>query len=262
MSENFFDNKLSRRWAFISGATSGIGQATAKLLAKNQVSLILNGRRRDRLELLQKALSQETKVHIAAFDVSSRVECERALIQHEKQFAEVSVLVNNAGLAHGADPLHKAAVDDWEKMIDTNVKGVLYLTRMFLPFLEKNASSHIVNIGSVAGRGVYPGGAVYCATKYAIAALTEGLRMDLQGKKIRVTNIAPGMVETEFSQVRFKDADKASAVYRGMTPLSGNDIAESIVWCLSRPANVNIQEMTIYPTDQASLYHVYRREEN
>lgn len=244
--------------AFITGATAGIGHATAKKLAEEGIHLVLSGRRKDRLEQLKTELSGQVSVETLAFDVSDRSSCEQQLNQNKDLLLDVDVLINNAGLARGVEPAHQASLDDWEEMIDTNVKGLMTLTRLFLPILEKKPKAHIVNLGSVAGRGVYPGGAVYCSSKFAVRAFTEGLRMDLLGKNIRVTNIAPGMVETEFSQVRLRDDEKAKEVYQGMKPLSAEDIADCILWSLKRPDHVNIQEMVVYPTQQASMYHVHR----
>ncbi len=246
--------------AFITGATSGIGRATAFRLAQNNWNLILNARREALLSELKKDLEDkfDTTVKILAFDVSDRKQCENAFTSHQAFFEELSVLINNAGLARGIDPLDQGSLDDWEQMIDTNLKGLLYVTRLSLPFLKNNKNSHIVNIGSVAGRWTYPGGGVYCSTKFAVRALTESLRLDLHGSNIRVTNISPGLVQTKFSEVRLRDKEQADAVYQGFKPLSAEDIADSIEWSLSRPAHVNIQEMVIFPTDQASVTVVNR----
>jgi hypothetical protein len=248
---------MLKKWAFITGATAGIGEATARRLASEGYALVLNGRRLDRLEKLQKDLSVEAK--LAPFDVRDRRAVEQFCQNHKSILQDVHVLVNNAGLAMGSDPVQNADVADWDTMIDTNIKGLLYLTRQILPHMIAAKRGHIVNMGSVAGRWVYPGGAVYCATKFAVLAISEGLRMDLMGTPIRVTNIEPGMVESEFSLVRFGDKEKADAVYSGMTPLKPADIAETISWVLSRPAHVNIQELVIYPTDQAAIRQVARR---
>lgn len=239
--------------ALITGATSGIGLATADLLASAGYDLILTGRRAERLAQVEKDLATKhgRSVTTLKFDVSDRAATKEALAQVD--LSSLTVLVNNAGLALGTSALQSQDLDDVDRMIDTNVKGLLYVTRACLPSLIAN-SGHIVNIGSVAGRYTYPGGAVYCASKFAVRALTEGLRLDLLGKPVRVTNIEPGMVETEFSEVRFAgDTEKAAAVYKGMTPLSAADIAETLLWCLARPKHVNIQELVIYPTDQAGV---------
>lgn len=245
----------------ITGASSGIGEATALRLAQENFGLLLTARRRDRLETLAKrclslgALSCE----IRTLDVSKRSSVDALFSDTGLSafFAELSVLVNNAGLAKGVDKMPSASVDDWQLMLDTNVMGLLAVTRGALPHLIKN-QGHVVNVGSVAARWSYPGGAVYSATKAAVRALTEGLRLDVQGSGLRVTNIAPGMVETEFSDVRLGDKDAAKKVYEGMKALSAEDIADCISWALSRPAHVNIQEMIVFPTNQAAVGYVHR----
>lgn len=242
--------------ALITGATAGIGLATAKQLAASGADLILTGRRLDRLETIAREISEKFHVHVTtiAFDVSSREETEKAFSDIADVLPKLSILINNAGLALGTASLQTVDLGDVDQMIDTNVKGLLYVTRLALPHLIKRGDAHVVNIGSVAGRWTYPGGATYSATKFAVRALTEGLRMDLMGTPVRVTNIEPGMVETEFSEVRYDgDKEKAASVYKGMTPLSAIDIAETILWCLSRPKHVNIQELVIYPVDQAAV---------
>lgn len=204
----------------------------------------------------------KTATLIWPLDLREPAKIEDFIKKHHQVLKQLKVLVNNAGLAAGVDRFHEAKTQDWDLMIDVNIRGLLYLTRSLLPFLlEQREGAHIVNLGSVAGRWVYPAGAVYCATKFAVRALSEGLRMDLQGKNIRVTNIEPGMVETEFSEVRLGDKDKAKAVYSGMRPLEAMDIAESILWCLERPQHVNIQELVIFPSDQAAVgpSYVHRR---
>jgi 3-hydroxy acid dehydrogenase/malonic semialdehyde reductase len=253
---------MQETWAIITGATAGIGWATAEHLAQAGYSLILIGRRTERLQALSTQLkNQHAKQNfkVITLDVSKRNEVDDFAQSEGDTLKKVSVVVNNAGLARGSDKMQDAKIVDWDEMIDTNVKGLLYLTRIVLPYLIKNNFGHIVNLGSVAGRWVYPGGAVYCASKFAVRAISEGLRMDLAGTQIRVTNIEPGMVNTEFSKVRFGDEDKAKQVYTGMTPLSSKDIAETILWCVQRPPHVNIQELVIYPTDQAAIGQVNRR---
>lgn len=248
------------KWTLITGATSGIGRATASLLAKNKSSLILTGRRSERLSEIKANLEENFSANIETlcFDVSDRKACESVFKENEELLSQTQTLINNAGLARGVEPMDQASLDDWEEMIDTNIKGLLYMTRLCLPFLRKNQPSHIVNVGSVAGRWTYPGGGVYCSTKFAVRALSESLRMDLNGKNVRVTNICPGLVETEFSNVRLEDDEKAKAVYQGLTPLKAKDIAECIAWSLDRPEHVNIQEMVVFPTDQASVGLVNR----
>lgn len=242
--------------AFITGATAGIGAATAEELAARGCHLVIAGRRKERLESLRDKLEREHHIKVTAIaaDLRNRAECEARVAEFSSVLSTVSILVNNAGLALGSEPVQSSQIDDWEAMVDTNVKGLLLITRLILPYLLQQPAAHIVNLGSVAGRWIYPGGGVYCATKFAVRALSEGLRLDLMGKNVRVTNIEPGMVETEFSEVRYRgDKDKAKAVYKGMTPLSARDIAETIAWCLERPAHVNIQELVIFPTDQAGV---------
>ena len=255
-------NQPNKGVALISGASSGIGKATAHLLAQQGYDLLLMARREARLEDLKNEIQRQLphrEVGIYAGDVRSKDSVNQLTRDHESALNRLSVIINNAGLAKGVEPFHESATEDWEEMLDTNVKGLLYLTRQLLPRLLGQKSGHIVNLGSVAGRWVYPGGTVYCATKFAIRAITEGLRQDLCGTGIRVTNIEPGMVETEFSVVRLGDQKKADAVYEGMSPLSAHDIAETIMWCLSRPSHVNIQEIVIYPTDQAAIRQVHRQ---
>jgi NADP-dependent 3-hydroxy acid dehydrogenase YdfG len=241
--------------ALITGASSGIGRATAAGLAKEGLDLILIARRMDRLEKLRRELEGAHKVRVipVAADIRDHDDLQKKFQALGADLDKVDVLVNNAGLARGTAKMSELHPNDWNEMIDTNIKGLVSLTRLLLPHFLKNQRGHIVNLGSVAGRWVYPGGAVYCATKFAVRAISDSLRLELLGTPIRLTNIEPGMVETEFSNVRLKDDAKAKAVYEGMTPLSSEDIAESIVWSLSRPAHVNIQEMVIFPTDQAGV---------
>lgn len=249
------------RWALITGASSGIGEATAYRLAELGANVILLARRRERLlQVAAKISSTNSTVQtrIICADLAQHDELQRALTA-VPEVCKLSLLVNNAGLARGIDRIQHGQWDDWQAMINTNVLGLLAVTKICLPALLEQDSSHIVNIGSVAGRWVYPGGNVYCATKFAVSALTEGLRMDLLGKPVRVTNIEPGMVETEFSNVRLNDDEKARAVYAGMTPLTADDVAESIVWSITRPAHVNIAEIVLYPRDQASVRDVHRQ---
>ncbi|HEY8271298.1 MAG TPA: SDR family NAD(P)-dependent oxidoreductase [Pseudobdellovibrionaceae bacterium] len=257
---------MNTKWAIITGATAGIGWATAEEFAAAGYSLILIGRRGNRLKELkdhllknfvQSGKSQEFKTF--PLDVTKKSQIDDFVKAEGLSLEKVQVLVNNAGLAKGTEKVQEARISDWDQMIDTNVKGLLYLTRAVLPSMVKRKSGNIVNLGSVAGRLVYPGGAVYCATKFAVRAISEGLRMDLAGSNIRVTNIEPGMVQSEFSLVRFDNPEKADKVYEGMTPLSPKDIAETILWCVQRPSHVNIQELVIYPTDQASVGQVVRR---
>lgn len=246
------------KWALITGATSGIGEATATRLAAQNWNLILVGRRQFRLEALEKKFSESVKVITAAVDIQDLPAVQAFVRERQTEMANVELLVNNAGLAKGTDKAQDAQLSDWETMIDTNLKGLLYFTRLILPFMIKNNRGHIVNIGSVAGRWVYPGGAVYCATKFAVRGFTDGLRMDLMGTRIRVTNVEPGMVETEFSEVRLGDKAKAAQVYENMKPLSAGDVADAVIWSISRPSHVNVQELVLFPTDQPAVGMVHR----
>ncbi|MCE3011071.1 MAG: SDR family NAD(P)-dependent oxidoreductase [Proteobacteria bacterium] len=249
------------KWALVTGASAGIGQATAKLLWQQGYSLILTARRKERLQQFEKALKAERphqEVVLGTFDISERTQVESFCRIQDSVLSKLEVLVNNAGLARGVEKVPEARLDDWDQMIDTNIKGLFYLTRFISEKMLKNKAGIIVNLGSVAGRWTYPGGAVYCATKHAVKAFSEGLRMDLLGTGVRVVNIEPGMVETEFSQVRLQDDAKGKAVYAGMKPLTAEDIAETILWTIQRPKHVNIQELVIFPTDQASVRDVHR----
>ncbi len=236
--------------ALITGATSGIGEATAHVLASNY-RLIICGRRLERLQALKEALP--TEVQLLSFDVRDREAVQQAMESLTADWQAVDVLINNAGNAHGLDPINRGSLDDWDAMIDINVKGLLYVSRQLIPGMVERKSGHVVNIGSVAGLEVYPNGNVYCASKHAVDAITKGMRMDLHVHGIRITSINPGLVETEFSIVRFKGNEaKAQRVYEGYTPLQPKDVAETIAFVLSRPAHVNIADLLILPTDQAA----------
>lgn len=252
---------LRNKWALVSGASSGIGRATAEALAQLGCHLILLARRSEKLSEIQKELIQKYSVQVEThtLDVRNKKQIDQWAEQKTELISRVSVLVNNAGLASGVEKIQDAKTDDWDTMIDTNIKGLLYLTRLVLPQMIQKQEGFIVNLGSVAGRWTYPQGAVYCATKFAVRALTEGIRMDTLGTGIRVCNIEPGMVETEFSVVRLGDESKAKKVYENMQPLTAVDIAETIAWVVSRPQHINIQELVIYPTDQAHIGQVHRR---
>ncbi len=236
--------------ALITGATSGIGEATARLLAQNY-RLIICGRRTERLEKLVSEL--DTDCQTLSFDVRDRDAVTEAINSLPVEWKEVEVLINNAGNAHGLDFIHEGNVDDWDAMIDINVKGLLYVSKLIIPGMVERKSGHIVNISSIAGLEVYPKGNVYCASKHAVDALTKGMRLDLNPYGVRVTSIDPGLVETEFSLVRFKgDDSKASNVYKNFTPLTAMDIAETIEFVISRPKHVTIADVLLLPTDQAS----------
>lgn len=245
--------------AFITGATSGIGEATSRLLAKHSYRLILCGRRKDRLERLKGELSELTEVHTLSFDVRDRKVVHEAMESLPKEWKQITVLVNNAGNAHGLASFQDGNEDDWDAMMDINVKGLLYVTKAILPIMQKHNQGHIVNIGSIAGKEVYPNGNVYCASKYAVDAINQGLRMDLNGTNIRVSAINPGLVETEFSLVRFKgDEERAEKVYAGLQALQAEDIADAIYYVITRPAHVNIADMLVLPTAQGSATLVHR----
>lgn len=244
------------KYIFITGATSGFGDATAKIFAQNGWNLILTGRRNDRLLNLKEQLQNEFPIDILTlcFDVRIEEEVFKSIeLIPEKIKNNINILINNAGLAVGRGPIDEGLIDDWDRMIDTNVKGLLYVTRAIVPYLKNNKTGHIFNIASIAGKEVYPGGNVYCASKHAVDALSKAMRMDLVEYGIKVTNIAPGAAETEFSIVRFKgDESVAKSVYDGFKPLIATDIAETIFFVANRPGHVTINDLTIMPTAQAS----------
>jgi 3-hydroxy acid dehydrogenase/malonic semialdehyde reductase len=244
----------------ISGATSGIGLSTAKMLAKPGRKLIITGRRKELLQSVKSELVEKgAEVYIAQFDVRNKIEVKYFFEQLPVEFQKIRVLINNAGLAAGMDFIQNGDTDDWDQMIDTNVKGLLYMTRAAIQYLENTEGAQIVNIGSIAGREVYPKGNVYCATKHAVDALTRAMRIDLHEKGIRVSSVNPGLVETEFSLVRFKgDTEKANAVYKGLEPLIGDDIAESIRYIVESPYRISIADLTIFASAQASSRDVIR----
>jgi NADP-dependent 3-hydroxy acid dehydrogenase YdfG len=241
------------RTAFITGATSGIGRATARLFADNNINLVLCGRRQERLDTLKTALSNQVLVHTLTFDVRDRDKVMAAVGSLPENFRSIDILINNAGNAHGLDSIQNGNAEDWDAMLDINVKGLLYVTQAILPGMIERASGHIINIGSTAGKEVYPNGNVYCASKHAVDAINQGMRMDLNGKGIKVGAVNPGLVETEFSEVRFKgDSDKAEKVYQNFTPLKPEDIADIIHFAVTRPPHVNIADLTVMCLDQAS----------
>lgn len=250
---------MKTKTVLITGATSGIGMATAKLLAKNGFKIIICGRRKERLKELSDELSKFTDIHSLNFDVRNKEEVFSAIESLPKMFLNIDILINNAGNAHGLDPIQDGDIDDWDAMFDINVKGLLYVTKAILPNMLVRKTGHIINIGSTAGKEVYPNGNVYCASKHAVDALNKGIRMDLNGKGIKVGAIHPGLVETEFSQVRFKgDTDRAAKVYQGYTPLKPEDIADIIWFAVTRPPHVNIADLTVMCLDQASSMIVNR----
>ncbi len=241
--------------ALITGATAGIGRATAKILAANRYDMIITGRRKELLQAIEKEIRSNTDADVLSlsFDVRNNMEVVHHLTTLKGKWQKIDVLVNNAGLASGLSPIHEGDNDDWETMIDTNVKGLLYVTRVITPGMVERGSGHIVNIGSIAAKEVYEKGNVYCATKHAVDALNRGMRIDLVEHNIRVTAIHPGAVETEFSLVRFHgNKERAEKVYEGFTPLYENDIAEAVLFAVTRPPHVNINELVIMPTAQAN----------
>jgi NADP-dependent 3-hydroxy acid dehydrogenase YdfG len=239
--------------ALITGASSGIGMATAKIFARNGINLILCGRRQERLDTLKDELNSLCNIHILNFDVRNKKDVFLKIKSLPKVFSTIDILINNAGNAHGLDNIQEGNLEDWDAMIDINVKGLLYVSKAVLPTMLLSQSGHIINIGSTAGKEVYPKGNVYCASKYAVDAINQGMRIDLNGKGIKVGAINPGMVATEFSEVRFKgDTQKATKIYQGFTPLQAKDIAEIIWFTVTRPAHVNIADLTVMALDQAS----------
>lgn len=252
-----------RQTVLITGATSGIGEATAFLLAKNEFNIIITGRRRSKLDTLKEKIQKETDaaVQILSFDIRRANETEKAINSLPEKWKSIDILINNAGLAVGFKPIHEGVTDDWERMIDTNIKGLLYITRLISPGMVKRKTGHIVNISSIAGRETYPLGNVYCSTKHAVQSLTKGMRLDLLKYGIKVTSVSPGAVHTEFSLVRFKgDNERASEVYKGFTPLMASDIAETILFVVTRPGHVNIDDILVMPTDQAYSRDFNRKE--
>ncbi|MBO3115406.1 SDR family NAD(P)-dependent oxidoreductase [Winogradskyella sp. DF17] len=238
--------------ALITGATSGIGRATAHEFSKHGIKLVLCGRRQQLLESLEKALSRDTDVYTLNFDVRDREKVLEAIASLPKEFRNVDILINNAGNAHGLDPIETGSLDDWDAMMDINVKGLLYVSKAIIPGMTERKSGHIINIGSSAGKEVYPKGNVYCASKHAVLAITEGMRIDLNPYGIKVSAINPGLVETEFSKVRFKGGKQADSVYSGYKALQAEDIADIIYFTVSRPAHVNLADVLVFPTAQAN----------
>lgn len=248
-----------KKIALITGASSGIGYATAKYFADNKIDLIICGRREDRLNMLKGEIADKVKVEILVFDVSQQHEVFEKINELPEEWKNIDFLINNAGNAHGMDLVQDASLEDWEKMIDINVKGLMYVTKAVLPLMLKRETGHIINMGSVAGKEVYLRGSVYCASKHAVDAFNDGLRMDLSGTGIKVSSIHPGAVNTEFSAVRFKgDKERADSIYEGFTPLYANDIADLIYYVVSRPAHVNIADTLIFPATQTNATTIYK----
>ncbi len=253
--------RLDGKIVFVTGASSGIGEACARAFAKEGASLLLAARRLDRLETVAAQIASETgvQIHLLTLDVRDQPSVELAVSSLPPEWAEIDILLNNAGLSRGLDKLHEGLLSDWEEMIDTNVKGLLYVTRAVLPGMVRRGRGQIINIGSIAGREAYPGGNVYCASKAAVRLLTAGLRMDTVDTPIRVSTVDPGLVETEFSLVRFHgDEERAKKVYNGMRPLTGADVADTVLFVATRPAHVNVAEVLLLPEAQASATLVRR----
>jgi len=251
-----------RKLALITGATSGIGKATAQILASNGYDLIITGRREELLNELSENLIRDTgaEVHSLCFDVRDLNQVEQAIDSLTGRWSDIDVLINNAGLAVGIEPVHEGVIDDWEKMIDTNIKGLLYLSRIISPRMVAKECGHIINVSSIAGHEIYPNGAAYCGTKHAVKAITKAMRMELVPFGVKVSSISPGMVDTEFSLVRFKgNRERADNVYKGLTPLYAPDVAEAILFMVTRPAHVNIEDLVIMATDQAGPRDYRRR---
>lgn len=255
------DKTLKDKIVLITGASAGIGQATARAFAAEGARLILIARRTGRLSALSEELAQthRTDCHILTLDLKDQSAITARLGSLPKEWRKIDVLVNNAGLARGVDKLYEMKAADWNEVIDVNVKALIAVTNAIVPGMVARGSGHVINIGSIAGHETYPGGAVYCSSKFAVNSLSRGLKMDLLGTPIRVTSIDPGLVETEFSEARFGgDTERAKAPYQGIQALSGADIADAVVWSATRPAHVNIAEMIVFPTAQASSQHVHR----
>ncbi len=258
---------IQNQIVFITGASSGIGAACAKIFATGGAKLILAARRLERLDRLAnelvetKLVASVNEIQLLELDVRDRPQVESVITALPDAWKNIDILINNAGLSRGLDKLHEGNFQDWEEMIDTNVKGLLYMTRYIVPGMVSRGRGHVVNIGSIAGRQAYPKGSVYCASKAAVRAISDGLKQDLLGTAVRVTEIEPGLVETEFSNVRFHgDSEKAKNVYQGLTPLTADDVADVVYFCATRSPHVNISEVLLVPTDQATATLVHRKE--
>ena len=253
---------MNKKTALITGATSGIGLETAKILAQNNYNLILTGRRKTRLEELKTEIESEfsCRIFILCFDIRNKTETEEAYLSLPDEWKQIDVLINNAGLAAGLATIDSADVNDWEQMIDTNVKGLLYMSRLVTPGMIGRKSGHVINISSIAGKEVYPNGSVYCATKHAVMAISKTMRIELLPAGVKVSTVCPGAVDTEFSLVRFKgNQEKADKVYEGFTPLYAKDIAETILFVVSRPPHVNIDDILVMATSQGSARDFFRK---
>ncbi len=253
---------LKNKITLITGASAGIGEACAHSFAREGSHLILAARREDKVAALAEAISAQygVKTHALKLDVRDRESVNATIEGLPSEWAEIDILINNAGLSRGLDKIQEAYYLDWDEMIDTNVKGLLWVSRAVMPGFVDRDRGHVINIGSIAGRQVYTGGNVYCATKYAVKAITQGMRLDLVGTKVRCSSVDPGMVETEFSEVRFRgDLEKADPVYKNFPPLQPVDIAETVLFCATRPPHVNIQDVLVMPQDQAAVYATYPR---
>ena len=247
----------------ITGASSGIGEATAIKFAQNGNNVILTGRRKEKLAALAEKLEKEFNIQVLIlnFDVRQEAEVKEAIEKLQGNWKKIDVLVNNAGLAVGLNTIDNGLIDDWERMIDTNIKGLLYVSRYVLPIMSEQGFGHVINIGSIAGKEVYKNGNVYCATKHAVDAITKAMRIDMLEHNIKVTSINPGAVETEFSIVRFKgDKEKADNVYNGFLPLTGKDIAEAVYWVTTLPLHMNINDMLVMPTAQANATIINKKQ--
>jgi len=253
---------LSNKIVFITGASAGIGKACAEVFAKEGANLILTARRTSVLNKLSSKLLKKYKIKIftATLDVRNKDEVKKLISSLPREWKKIDILINNAGLARGLSGIDEGSYEDWDEMIDTNIKGLLYCSREIIPLMVKRKKGHVINIGSIAGHSVYPKGNVYNATKFAVNALTKSMRLDLYEKNIRVSTVDPGMVETEFSLVRFRgDKERAKMIYEGLTPLTSADVADAVLYCATRPQHVNIDEMIIMPTIQASPIHIMRK---
>jgi len=253
---------LKDRITFVTGASAGIGAACAEAFAREGSHLLLAARRTERLNELAKRLAtdHDIRCHVLELDVRNRGQVEAALDALPEEWRSIDILVNNAGLSRGLEPVHEGDATDWEEMIDTNIKGLLWVTRSVLPGMVSRDRGHVINIGSISGRQVYAGGGVYCATKFAVRAINQGLRLDLVGTRVRCSVVDPGMVQTEFSEVRFHgDSARADQVYQAFPPLQAADVAETVLFCATRPEHVNIQEILVMPQDQAAVYASHPR---